>query len=77
MSQKMPINGFKWLKYLSEFNENFIKSYNEKSNEEYVLKVDAQYPKNLHEPHNDLPFLPEIKKVDKVKNVVKNLHDKK
>ena len=28
MSQKLPVNGFKWVDDLSEFNEDFIKSYN-------------------------------------------------
>ena len=27
MSQKLPINGFKWLEDLLEFNESFIKNY--------------------------------------------------
>ena len=26
MSQKLPINGFKWVKKLSKFNEDFIKN---------------------------------------------------
>ena len=46
MSQKLPINGFKWVTYLSRFNENFIKSYNENSDKRYFLEVDAEYPKN-------------------------------
>ena len=25
MSQKLPVNGFKWIEDLSEFNERFIK----------------------------------------------------
>ena len=29
MSQKLPVNGFKWVEDLSEFDEGFIKSYNE------------------------------------------------
>ena len=29
MSQKLPINGFKWNNDLSRFNEDFIKNYNE------------------------------------------------
>ena len=77
MSQKLSVNGFKWVVDLFEFNEDFIKSYNEKSNEEYFLEVDAQYPNNLHEPHNDLSFLPEIKKIHNVKKLVANLRDKK
>ena len=66
-----------WVDDLSEFNEDFIKSYNEKSNEGCILEADIQYPENLHEPHNDLPFLPEIIKVDKVKKLVANFQDKK
>ena len=31
MFQKLPINGFKWVKHLSEFNEDFIKNYTENS----------------------------------------------
>ena len=77
MSQKLPVNGFKWVEDLSKFNENFIKSYNEKSNERHFLVVDVQYSEHLHELHNDLPFLPEIKKVEKIKKFVANLRYKK
>ena len=34
-----------------------------KSNEVNFFKVDVQYPKNSHEPHNGLQFLPEMKNV--------------
>ena len=27
MSQKLPVNGFMWYNYLSEFNEDVIKNY--------------------------------------------------
>ena len=56
MSQKVPINNFGWVKDTSQFNEDFIKNYNEKSDEGYFLEVDIQYPENLHNLHNDLPF---------------------
>ena len=29
MSQKLPVNGFKWVKRLIKFIESFIKGYNE------------------------------------------------
>ena len=58
MSQKFPVNEFKWGKDVSEFDESFITSYNEESDEEYFLEVDVQYPKKLHDLHNDLLFLP-------------------
>ena len=52
MSRKFLVNGFEKVEDLSEFNEDFIKSYNEKSKEGYFLEVDVQYPKHLHELHN-------------------------
>ena len=62
MSQKLPVNGFKWENDLSRFNEDFIKNYNENSDVGYFLEVDVEYPKKLFDSHKDLPFLPERKK---------------
>ena len=59
MSQKLPVNGFKWAKKLSKFYECFIKNYDENSDKGYILEVDVEYPKNLFNLHSDLPFLPE------------------
>ena len=53
-----------------------MKSYNEKSNEGYFIEAGVQYPENLPEPHNDLPFLPKIKKPDKLLKIAANLQDK-
>ena len=76
MSQKLPVNNFEWIKDTSQFNEDFIKNYNEESDEGYFLEVDVQYLEKLHELHNDLPFLPERMKIEKVEKLVANLHDK-
>ena len=63
MSQKLPVNGFMWYnEYLSDFDEDFIKNYNENSNVGYFLEVDVEYPKKLWSSHKDLRFLPERKK---------------
>ena len=43
MSQKLPVNGFKWVENLLEFNEDFIKKYNEDSTTGYFLEVDVEY----------------------------------
>ena len=59
MSQKLPVNNFRWIEDISEFDESFIKNYNEESDERYFFKVDVQYSENLHNLHNGLPFLPE------------------
>ena len=69
MSQKLPVNNFEWIKDTSQFNEDFIKNYNEESDEGYFLEVDVQYPEKLHELHNDLPFLPERMNIEKVENL--------
>ena len=39
MSQKLPVNNFEWINNTSQFNEDFIKNYNEKSDEEYRLEI--------------------------------------
>ena len=62
MSQKLPVNGFKWVEKLSRFNEIFIKNYDENSDKGYFFEVDVDYPKKLFDLHKDLPFLPERKK---------------
>ena len=45
-----------------ECSDDFIKNYDENSNEGYFLEVDIDYPKELLNLHEDLPFLPELKK---------------
>ena len=67
MSQKLPVNNFKWVEDTSKINEEFIKNYNENSNKGYILEVDVKYPKKLHDSHSDLPFLPRRMKIDKCK----------
>ena len=76
MSKKLPVNGFKWEKDLSRFNENFIKNYNENSDVGYFLEVDIEYPKQLWSSHKDLPFLTERKKLEKVEKFVCSIDDK-
>ena len=66
MSQKLPLNNFEWIKDTYQFKEDFIKNYNEESDEGYFLEVDVQYLERLHELHNDLTFLSERMKIEKV-----------
>ena len=65
MSQRLPVNNFEWIEDTSQFNEDFIKNYNEENDEGYFLEVDVKYLEKLHELHNDLPFLPERMKIEK------------
>ena len=73
MSQKPPVNNFEWIKNTSQFNEDFIKNYNVESDEGFSLEVDVQYLEKLHELHNDLLFLPDKMKIEKVEKLEANL----
>ena len=59
MSEKLPVDSFKWVENASQFDKDFIENYNEDSDEGYILEIDIQYPKELHDLHNDLDFLSE------------------
>ena len=54
MSQRLPINNFEWIEETSQFNDDFIRNYNEKSDEGDFLEVDFQYPEKTFEFHNEL-----------------------
>ena len=77
MSEKLPMNGFKWVNDIFEINETFVKSYNKNSDKDYILETDADYPSKLHKLHSDMSCLPERMIIDKTKKLVCNLHDKK
>ena len=68
--QKLSINGFKWRKNVSKFDEDF----DEDSNKGYILEVDVEYPKFLHNLHSGLAFLSERMEI---KKLVCNFYDKK
>ena len=72
MSQKLPVNGFKWIN-----DVKFIKNYDEDSDKGYILEVDVKYSKKLHDLHSDLPFLPKRMKIDKFKKLACNLRNNK
>ena len=77
MSQKLPVNDFKWIEVTSKINEKFIKNYDENNDKGYILEVDVKYPRKLYDIHSDLPFLPKRMKIDKCKKLVSNLLNKK
>ena len=77
LSQKLPVNGFKWVENTFQFKKDSIKSYIEESDEGYILEVDVQYPEKLDELHNDLTFLSAKLKIEKLGKLIMNLHDRK
>ena len=70
MLQKLPVNCFKWFENTFQFIVDFIKCYNEGSVEEYFFEVYVQYPEKVCDLHNDLPFIPEIMKIENIEKFV-------
>ena len=62
MSQYLPTGGFKWLSQKQIENINLAK-YTDSSQKGLILEVDLEYPKELHDLHNDYPLGPEKVKV--------------
>ena len=55
LSEYLPYGEFKWLKNVGGFDVNSI---GENSEIGYFLKVDLEYPDELHELHNNYPLAP-------------------
>ena len=77
MSEPLPVDGFEWMEDQSKIDEDFIKKYDKDSDQGYILDVDVEYPKNLHDLYSDLPFLPERMQIDKCEKFVCFWYDKK
>ena len=46
VSQMLPVNNFEWINDTYQFDEDFIKNYNEESDEGYFLKLMFNTQKN-------------------------------
>ena len=78
MSEKLPINGFKWVNDISRINKKFVKSYDKKIVTKVIyLKQMLIIQVNYINYISDMPFLPEKMKIDKTQKLVCNLRDKK
>ena len=62
MSQYLPTGGFKWMKQ-EHIDKLDLSKYKEDSKKGLILEVDLEYPKELHNLHNDNPLGPEKVKV--------------
>ena len=75
MSQYLPFGNFKWVKPVLDG----LNDLDETSAIGRIYEVDVKYPKELHDMHNDLPFLPknEIPAGSKVQKLMATLESKK
>ena len=77
MSQYLPTGGFKWMSE-KQINKINLAQYNEDSNKGLLIEVDLEYPKELHDNHNDYPVAAErvcVKK-DMLSDYCKNIATK-
>ena len=77
MSQPLPTGGFRWIEVRGDLNPRDVINLMAKTDRGYLLEVDVNYPKELHDYHNDLPFMCEKIKINGVEKLVPNLYNKR
>ena len=73
MSQPLQTGGFRWV----DVNSNEIDKLVRSSDKGYLLEVNVSYLRDLHDSHNDLPFMCEKMNIGGVEKLIPNLHNKK
>ena len=72
MSQPLPTGGFKWV----SIKPSKILQLAKRKSKGHLLEVDVHYPRELHDSHDDLPFMCERMKINGVEELIPNLYDK-
>ena len=67
MMKPLPVGDFKWM------DEKEKQTW---KNIPCILEVDLEYPKDLHDFHNDYPLAPERLKINNVEKLIPNLWEK-
>ena len=79
MSSPLPLRNFRWLAP-EEVEHLDVSTIEEDSPTGYILEVDLEYPQELHDQHNDLPYCPEKLKTSNKKStpskLIATLHNK-
>ena len=76
MSLNLSTSGFRWVKNPEKFKGSISKLAN-KGIKGYLLEMDISYCCNLHDLHNDLPFMCKKMKIHGIQKLVSNLFHKK
>ena len=78
MSQPLPTGGFHWVELRKGWSpKTIVEVLSAKKDRGYLLEVDVAYPKDLHDYHNDLPFISAKMKINGVEKLVPNLYYKR
>ena len=73
MSQPLPTRGFRW----ADIHPDEISKLAHLKDRGYLLEVDIAYPRELHDHHNELPFMCGRMVINAVEKLVPNLYYKK
>ena len=73
MYQPLPTGAFCWV----DIHPNEVSEPANYSEKGYLLEVDVAYPRELHDYHNDLPFMCKRIVIGGVEKLVPNLYYKK
>ena len=74
MCKKLPYDDFKW--HFNRMDEKKVMKYNDEDDTGYILEVDLEYPKEIHDLHKDYPLAPEVMSVSEnmLSEVQKDIH---
>ena len=73
MMQALPVGNFQWMSKSALQNwERIVNS----ENTGCTLEVDLEYPRNLHDFHDDFPLAPELLETNGFQKLIPNLRDK-
>jgi len=73
MSQNLPVHDFKWM---SEKQLQNWEQFSDQEGKGCILECDLEYPRELHDLHNECPLAPERLVVNKVEKLIPNLRVK-
>ena len=77
MSQPLPTGEFRWINCDGWDPEKLVNMLSKEKKYGYLLEVDVKYPRELHNLHNDIPFMCDKMNINGVEKLIPNLYDKK
>ena len=66
-----------WIELGDRNPKTVVEEWVGKRDRGYLLEVDVAYPRELHDSHNDLPFMCDRMKINGVEKLLSNLYYKK
>ena len=75
MLRPLPTGNFEWIDP-KEYNKETMKNIDIMGQKGYLFEVDIEYPRELWDKHKNLPFLAELRVINKTRKLVTTCQDK-